>query len=933
MRCRYLVGLVSLFALAAPLASAQTIDDFESGDLSAWTAEAPYYTTLSLSSPGAGGSSHALAIQETAGSQGGHSANALAHRKFATPMDCSGYATLEMDARISAGEWNGYSLRIYNNGASVALRGIHSDSSVTGFRTIRFDISGIARNKITELVVYVNRTGQNAGQKLELDNIKLSTTPVSTDNVRVLENFSSGDLTRWSDPIAPPYQASVSVAGENAPGDTSSPARCLAVQLTGNSGNALARWRPVQTMDWNDYNTLQFDVRLPVGTTGEGFSVRVYNVGGGVRLKKFVPTGSFATCQVDISECERDQVNELLFYVNRTTAYDPGASPAKPMTLRVDNIRLVKPKLPASPDVVYLDSFDTGDISPWDWAYNTEISLNSGDFVSSPYALDIKLIGTSGSAYTRRTYLYNNAPSQDWEDYKSLMFEAKVKKGADAPNYPVGFSAQIVNGLNVTTKAAGPGGGPLWFYPSGYDTWETVSLDLTQLDVDQASWIWWYVNRCLRNDFSLVSGAGQILTIDNVRLSKEPAPPLQVDNPDVDSFEDGNIADWYYVSTHEYPQGSAEYYPGVTSELTNDAASGNYALKITCLNPPASSSAYARKTLQGKWDGYKTLVFDAKVADSSTSQGFGVRLRAFSGGYQPLHEFSPSSQWQTFKVDISGDSRAEVISLLFYVNMLGGYGVAQNGSQKLLIDNIHLTNETVQTTFDTIGQAKAAGNGRAVTLKGKVCTGFYASAVPDRNDGSLRPLFFIEETDRSSALPVVIASSVTSPSEVPSGSTVDVSGVITMGLGTRYLYATSVKIVSSGADIPVPVGLSNANCGSGPSGVDTGVPDFTGLDTTGLYAGVYGKVLSVSQDANGRYWMYIDDGSGVQADNGLTGLKVQDFWNGQYASSANVGRYVRVKGFVMNDAEMDSSNVPTGHCVRAVWPKTDVSNPVQWVSN
>ncbi|MGQ9783837.1 MAG: hypothetical protein ACUVRS_07650 [Armatimonadota bacterium] len=65
---------------------------------------------------------------------------------FTTPSDWGGYTTLEFDAKISAGEWNGYSICIYNDNRSVLLL-------------------------------------------LTIDNIRLSNVPVTTEPVRVLEDF------------------------------------------------------------------------------------------------------------------------------------------------------------------------------------------------------------------------------------------------------------------------------------------------------------------------------------------------------------------------------------------------------------------------------------------------------------------------------------------------------------------------------------------------------------------------------------------------------------------------------------------------------------------------------------------------------------------------------------------------------------------------
>ncbi len=925
-----ILAAMAVLGLTAAAASAMTVDDFESGDLAAWYVKAPYYTTLSLVSPGASGSVNALSIQETPGPQGGRSASALARRVFQNPADWSAYTTLEIDARISSGDWNGYSLRLYNDGRSVLLRGIHSDSSISGFRTLRFDISGVQRDKVTELLFYVNRTGQNAGQALVVDNIRLSNTPVTVEPERTLENFSSGDISRWTPGGTTPF-VTLSLVAENSPGDFSSPARALASQLASNSSSALFRWRPVRTMDWYDYTTLEFDVRLPVGTVTDGFSVRLYNAGADVRLKKFVPQSGYVTCRVDISRMERDQVNEVLFYVNRTSAYAP---PGKPQTLQLDNLRLTRNPVPPTPDVVMLDDFDTGDFFNWDWIYQTYMDLQTGDFVSAPYSFDIKLTGSSASAYARRSWILGTGTTQDWEDYNSLIFEARVLKGLPGPNYPVGFSVNTVSG---------PAQAQLWFQPSGYDRWETFALDISGIDVDQVSWLRFYVNRCLRNDFNIVTGEGQILRLDNLRLSREPAPPAAFDSPDIDDFEDGDIQGWYYSSVHEYPAGSGDFMEGTTASLTPDAASGNYALQITNLTPPGNTFAYRRKTMHGRWDGYRTLEFDAKVKDSVTGQGFGVRLRNFNG-YGPVHEFTPTGEWQTFRIDISGDKvgttttdvRGEVIGLLFYVNQVTGYGVPQNGQQKLLVDNIRLTNEPVQSQFSTIGDAKRlAQDGGTVTLTGKVCAGYFPDAVPDREQlTNIRPLFFIVEPDRSSALPVVVSRNIPDDRKVvPAGSVVNVTGVLTRAYGMRYLYATSLEITGTNGQIPAPVYLSNVQCGSPAYGLDAGVPHFHGLDTTGMLAVISGRILGVGSDAAGRRWMYVDDGSRVEADNGAIGVKVYDFTSqGTYARPANVGRFVKVTGFVMNDPELDpQTQQPTFRPVRAFWPRLEMPNSVQFV--
>lgn len=957
MRCFYL--LLACVALVLPVAAGAqtTIDDFESGTTSGWRVQDVPYTAISLVSPGAGASANAIAIQEVAGSLGGHSAYAYAAREFATAANWTGYSTLELDAQINSGEWNGYSIRLYNDHESVWIHGIQSDSSVSGFRTLKFNLAGVARDKVTSFLIYVNRTSQNAGQAISLDNIRLTNNPVTFDPVRVIENFASGDISKWTPGgTSPNFQCSLTATPENAPSDTSAPANALSATLIGSGNSSLFRWRPAQAMDWTDYKTLEFDTKLATGTVTDGFSVRIYNMQLDARIKKFVPgVGAYATWQVDVSGIERDQINEVLFYLNRTLAYSTTASPARPLTLSIDNLRLTNNTVSSGPNVVYLDDFDDGDIANWDWIQksgsvpNSTIQLTS-NAQSAPWALDQQLVGGSAFTYARETLAYDGAQTQDWEDYKSLMFEAMIIPGPVTPNYPVGFTANVLNGGTYPTQAAGtdgPGGGNLWFYPSGYNTWETFSLDLAKIDVnpdtgigrnvdvDQVSGIRWYINRALRSNYGMVDpyAYGEILRLDNIRISKEPAPPLDVSNPNVDDFEDGDIADWYYVQ-QSTDQQTGETLPGVSRELTSDAASGSKALVITCLNPPASTSAYTRKTMQANWSWYKTLEFDARVSDAKSGQGFTVRLRNPSG-YAGFHEFYPDTDWKHFSVDISQDkvgstttdARGEVVGLLFYVNQITGYGVAQGGGQKLYLDNIKLTNKAVTTSFSTVGGLKNADTGTIVKLSGVVSAGSFANAVPDKNTpATLRTVFFVEDPDRSSAVPIVIGSAVTNVTDVPSGSKVDVTGILTAGPGLRYIYAQTISTPTPGFAIPDPIELLNKNAGAEKIGADAGLSDFYGVDTMGMLATVNGEILGVGTDGQGRTYMYMDDGSGVAADNGAVGLKVYD-WTATTAVQGNVGKHVKVTGFVMTEGEMDGT-APTWKPIRSFWPKADLPNAI-----
>jgi len=925
-----IILLIHVLVLASVMCvSAQTIDNFDSGDLSAWNITAPYYTTIGLATPGAGGSGRALAITETP--MAAHSENALVHRVFTTPQNWGAYVALELDAKADSADWNGYSIRVNNAGSLALLRGIRSDESTADYRRIRFDISGIARDQINEIVIYVNRTKLSAGQTLTIDNIQLSTTPVSTPSEVVVADFDTigADITRWQDPPSWIYQTTASLVADAAPNNN-----VVALTLSGTSPSAYGQCALPQTLDWYDYKTLQFEAKLAAGTITDGFSVRVYNQGDtrnlrtfqgyGGKIGKFIPSaGGYATCKVDISGMTRDQVSSLMFYINRT-----GANGSQ--VVRIDNIKLTKEVL-SIPDVVYIDQFDTyADNTAlavqWDWAYNCARGLNTTDFISAGKSMDVALSGTSASAYVRRNWTAIGQPSQDWSDYKSLMFEAKVTN-ATLPTYPVGFSMNVVNGT---------GGSHLWFYPSALDQWETIALDISGMACDQVTMLRIYLNRASRSD------TNETLRIDDLRVSKEPAPPIEVNNPNVDDFEDGNIDDWYYSSIHTDPNNPGNYLSGTSAALTTDAAGGQYALKITNNTPPGSSSAYRRKSLQADWSGYTTLQFDAKVANSATSQGFTFTIGDFAG-LQTSHQFCPTSQWKTFKIDIRPDTRTEVVRLLFYVNRINGYGKSQSGAQELYLDNIKLTTEALPTTFDTIGSAMACDDGAWATLDGKVCTGQFDAAIPDRNSPSMdtstwRKVIFIEEADRSSAVPVVFGFDA-STLDIPAGTKVKVTGLVTTGVGTRYLYCdalTKITIQGSGFAIPNPVGLTNKASGSGSRYLDAGVPGFTGISTTGMYSIVFGKVVAVGNSPDySKYWLYIDDGSGVQADNGAIGVKVYDFTGGTYADPANVGKMAIISGFVMNDPEIDfalATPAPTGNAVRAIWPKADLTTPIRFIN-
>jgi len=916
--------LTILFLMTSAAFADVVLDNFDSGDLSAWNTATPYYVTLGLVSPGNGGSGSALAITETAGAA--HSISAYAHRAVSTGQNWTAYKTLKIDAKISAGYWNGYSVRLANGtGAAevITFRGLHSTAAPETWVTFSLDISTAQRDQITGINIYPNRTVQNLAQTIAIDNIVLSTTPVTAppDTMDYVDP-NDYDLDRWKDPNSHVYVTTASTTAE--PG-------AMTIATSASNTSAYGHCTPVLTQDWNDYVTLQFDAKLPADKNTIGYSVKIYRQGNPqsvttnppndydpgdpVKTKRFVPgSGSYATCYVDISGLERDQISSLMFYLNLR-----GLNTELGTHLNIDNIKLTKVPAPVTgPDVLTLESFETyaksadmyGAGKPWDAGYGNGLDaatwpmLITTDMTLGLASMETKLSliipappalpYPSASAYVKRQYNLPGAPPSlypDLSSFNSIMFDVKVIKNTSPMTVPMGFSCNIVDagGTNLMFP----------FEPTAYDTWQTISLDISGNAFEYLSFIRFYDNRCGVGDI------GQIFRIDNVRVSREPAPPVPPVSPIVDDFQGADNTSWFYADS-------------VTGSVVADPTTGSNVLKI--VNTGTNSAAYLRKTFHSNWSGFKTLSFDARMANSNTNQGFGVLLRKFDSN-NAAHQFMPTSEWKTYSIDISAESITEMMGLRFYVNRAGLSGTSQSASQELYIDNIRLSTTAVQ--YNTIADAKNQSDGTTLTLTGKITMGKFPGIAPDPylTGNPLRDVFFIEESDRSCALPVMIGPAA-GAANVDMRSKVNVTGIMSSGRGSRFLYATSITNVdNTGVVVPQPVVLTNRNVGATDRWLAAGVPGFSGLDTTGMYAVVYGKILAIGTDSLGLY-MYIDDGGRVVADNGATGLKVYD-WYYTVAISENIGKYVRSVGFAMNLPELDTTGVPTGKIFRGFWTPYD----------
>jgi hypothetical protein len=443
------------------------------------------------------------------------------------------------------------------------------------------------------------------------------------------------------------------------------------------------------------------------------------------------------------------------------------------------------------------------------------------------------------------------------------------------------------------------------FYPT--TEWTTISIDISNMSREQITGFRIYINRA--DKWFLDQTSGMKLLIDNMRVSAEPGPNAATP-PLVDDFENG-IDSWWRYSYHTY--NSVPNLPGVTSAWMQPGFESNNCLQLI-EGGGHSTSAYLRKTMQADWTGYKTLIFDAMAANCLTDQGFKATIRDYSG-YQFGHPFAPSSTWRTHKIDISGDTRSEVTGLLYYIN-----GTGQNNGQQLFVDNIHLSSEPAETTVTTVGAARGMRDGDEVKITGALVTGFYASSITDPfYTADKRNIFFLEDIDRPSGLPVMIGKRImdnaSAVKEVAPGDKVTVTGFITTQGGQRFIYARALSVDSQGNELPSPVCMTNG-AASGASAVKG-----AGLDSTGMIVTIVGKATYGGPLADGRLYYYVDDGSNVPSDNAaVPGIKVYMPVNEWLTD----GIYVRVTGFLIN--EYDSANKQV---IRTLWARSYDYSPMQ----
>ncbi len=171
-------------------------------------------------------------------------------------------------------------------------------------------------------------------------------------------------------------------------------------------------------------------------------------------------------------------------------------------------------------------------------------------------------------------------------------------------------------------------------------------------------------------------------------------------------------------------------------------------------------------------------------------------------------------------------------------------------------------------------------------------------------DGEEYDFCYVERTDRSFGI------WVSAPAGVYHGDLVDVSGVMATGGGERAILADSVDLLDMGYPYPAEMGMPNKVLGGGAVGSYTpAIADGAGLNNTGILAKVWGKVTA--KNAYGTVY-YLDDGSGVEADDGNVGVKVYDLY--EVFPPPDVGDYHTAVG-------VSSSEIPDGNTasIRTLW--------------
>gem|GEM_PF-1865318 len=245
----------------------------------------------------------------------------------------------------------------------------------------------------------------------------------------------------------------------------------------------------------------------------------------------------------------------------------------------------------------------------------------------------------------------------------------------------------------------------------------------------------------------------------------------------------------------------------------------------------------------------------------------------FGGGYAPIpcydrvwtyHPFGDpdfANVWvEDAYMPTNRNGRPAVAQIGNYVYVAGGKSADKNGGFAMQRATWRgLVGSAAPTDVTTIRDALALRNGANVNITTpKVVTRAFSLNTANQT------YFWIEEDDRSSAVRVGPTLKPVAP-----GNKVTLSGRMSVdpNTGDRTITPTSMTVDASQAyPIPKPIGISNKSIMGGASDVQPGRTGGTGLNNLGMLVHVWGTTSVQTNwyvDYDGRYYFYIDDGSGL----------------------------------------------------------------------
>lgn len=212
------------------------------------------------------------------------------------------------------------------------------------------------------------------------------------------------------------------------------------------------------------------------------------------------------------------------------------------------------------------------------------------------------------------------------------------------------------------------------------------------------------------------------------------------------------------------------------------------------------------------------------------------------------HAFTGSeSSWSVGQLAVTASSEGE-----WYLHVRGINGeAAANGTLDL-----GPYRYGTPPTLGTIADALAKAGSQPFRIESKAVT----AALPG--------MFWLEESDRTTAVKVLWSPAVTA------GRLVNVEGSLGMSGVQRVLFATTVDDAGEGTP-PAAAYMNIRNLGGSAFSASTpGVTMGSGLYNIGMLVRIAGNVTYLNVDDPNAKFFYIDDGSGAMDDSGHPGVKI-----------------------------------------------------------